>query len=88
MFFPIFFLRLNGLASALCSLQKKDTFEYAATEHLRISGGYWGLMALCLLDAQGDLKRDEIIDFVKKCQHDNGEFLLLLGTWTAVEMNF
>lgn len=44
----------------------KDTFEYWVTEHLRVSGSYWALMALSILDGtkQPEFNWDEIIDWV------------------------
>lgn len=42
------------------------------TEHLRMSGIYWGLTAL---DVMGDLdrtSRDEVLDFIAKCQSPCG----------------
>ncbi|RPA87333.1 type-2 protein geranylgeranyltransferase subunit beta [Ascobolus immersus RN42] len=53
---------------------KKDTLEYWLTEHLRLSGLYWGLTALALLGRQNALPRDETIAFVRSCQHKNGGF--------------
>lgn len=44
------------------------------TEHLRLSGVYWGLTALHLLGHPDALPRDETIDFVLSCQHENGGF--------------
>jgi len=41
-------------------------------EHLKVSGLYWGLTALSLLDKTNVLDRNEIIDFVVRCQHENG----------------
>jgi geranylgeranyl transferase type-2 subunit beta len=48
--------------------------EYWLTEHLRLNGVYWGLTALHLLDHPETLPRDNIIDFVLSCQHENGGF--------------
>ena len=53
---------------------KKDEYEYWLTEHLRLNGLYWGLTALHLLGHPDALPRDETIDFVLSCQHDNGGF--------------
>lgn len=53
---------------------KKDEYEYWLTEHLRMNGLYWGLTALHLLSRPDGLPRDETIDFVLSCQHDNGGF--------------
>lgn len=44
------------------------------TEHLRLNGVYWGLTALHLLGHPDGLPRDETIDFVLSCQHENGGF--------------
>ncbi|KAI1651910.1 geranylgerany transferase type II beta subunit [Daldinia loculata] len=53
---------------------KKDEYEYWLTEHLRLNGLYWGLMALHLLRHPDALPRDEAIDFVLSCQHESGGF--------------
>ncbi|KAI1843297.1 hypothetical protein JX265_007771 [Neoarthrinium moseri] len=53
---------------------KKDQYEYWLTEHLRMNGLYWGLTALHLLRHPDALPRDETIDFVLSCQHENGGF--------------
>lgn len=46
----------------------KNDFEYCMTEFLRMSGVYWGVTALDILGHLSKLNKDEIIDFVKKCQ--------------------
>lgn len=38
------------------------------TEFLRMSGIYWGVTALDLMDNVKKLDRTSIIDFIKKCQ--------------------
>jgi geranylgeranyl transferase type-2 subunit beta len=53
---------------------KKDEYEYWLTEHLRMNGLYWGLTALHLLRHPDALPREETIDFVLSCQHENGGF--------------
>lgn len=54
--------------SYIASLDKKrDNFEYWLTEHLRINGVYWGLSALCLLDAKDTFEKPEVINFVLEC---------------------
>ncbi|KAI9772325.1 MAG: hypothetical protein M1840_001074 [Geoglossum simile] len=53
---------------------RKDELEYWLTEHLRLSGLYWGLTALHLLGHPEALPRDETIAFVLSCQHENGGF--------------
>ena len=59
--------------------QKRDELEFWLTEHLRINGVYWGLTALHLLGHPEALPRDETIDFVLACQHDNGGFAAAPG---------
>ncbi|SCU91162.1 LAMI_0E04962g1_1 [Lachancea mirantina] len=46
---------------------KKDDYEYWLTEHLRLNGVYWGLTALCMLNAKNTFDKDKIIDFVRSC---------------------
>lgn len=53
---------------------RKDEYDYWLTEHLRLNGLYWGLTALHLLRRPDALPRDETIDFVLSCQHENGGF--------------
>ncbi|KAF4123888.1 geranylgeranyl transferase type-2 subunit beta [Geosmithia morbida] len=53
---------------------RRDQLEYWLTEHLRLNGVYWGLTALHLLRRPDALPREETIDFVLSCQHDNGGF--------------
>ncbi|KAK7747743.1 Rab geranylgeranyltransferase [Diatrype stigma] len=53
---------------------RKEEYEYWLTEHLRLNGIYWGLTALHLLRHPDALSRDQTIDFVLSCQHDNGGF--------------
>lgn len=54
--------------------QRKDELEYWLTEHLRLSGVYWGLTALHLLGHPDALPRDETIKFVLSCQNQDGGF--------------
>ncbi|KAI9827589.1 MAG: hypothetical protein M1826_006251 [Phylliscum demangeonii] len=59
-------------------IQELDThqheLDYWYTEHLRLSGLYWALTALHLLDHADALPRDGIIAFVLSCQHASGGF--------------
>ncbi|KAK9456244.1 terpenoid cyclases/protein prenyltransferase alpha-alpha toroid [Dipodascopsis uninucleata] len=54
--------------------KKQDELEYWLSEHLRMSGVYWGLTALDLMGAKDELSRDDMIKYVKSCQHPNGGF--------------
>lgn len=72
---------------------KKDELDYWLTEHLRLNGVYWGLTALHLLGHPEALPRNETIDFVLSCQHENGGFgaapghdAHLLSTVSAVQI--
>lgn len=42
------------------------------TEHLRVSGMYWGLTALDLMDQLDKTNREEVLEFIKQCQSDSG----------------
>ncbi|KAK2152379.1 hypothetical protein LSH36_330g05008 [Paralvinella palmiformis] len=58
---------------------KKDDYEYCLTEYLRMSGIYWGLTAMDLMHALDKMQRDEVLDFVKKCQHECGGISASIG---------
>ena len=51
-----------------------DAFEFVVSEHLRMSGVYWGCSALALLGTLDDLDRTQIVDFVLSCAHESGGF--------------
>jgi geranylgeranyl transferase type-2 subunit beta len=57
----------------------KDTMSYWVTEHLRMSGVYWGLSGMALLNALDEMPRQVAIDFVLSCQHSSGGFSGNLG---------
>ncbi|KAJ1967295.1 Rab geranylgeranyltransferase, partial [Dimargaris verticillata] len=48
--------------------EKKSSLEYWYSEHLRLSGVYWGLTALELMGQPDALDRDAVIAYVKSCQ--------------------
>lgn len=52
------------------------SFEYAASQHFRMSGVYWGLTALALLgrDISSELDVSELKIWIMKCQHPSGGF--------------
>ena len=56
------------------SSEDSQSFAFAISEHLRMSGVYWGLSALYLINGLGDMDRGMIIDFVISCQHEGGGF--------------
>lgn len=54
--------------------QSKDSFEFFATEHFRMSGVYWGLTALALLGRLEGMDRTEVVAWVLSCQKESGGF--------------
>jgi len=60
------FLREKHVSFALHIDDDKETFEYCATEHLRMQGVFWALGALDILgESRTDV--DKVVDFVLKC---------------------
>ena len=51
-----------------------DAYEYAVSEHLRLSGVYWAATALELVGSLDTLDREGVVRFVLECQHDCGGF--------------
>lgn len=50
----------------------KDDYTYCMNEHLRMSGMYWGLTALDLMGQLERTDKDEVLEFIGKCQNDCG----------------
>jgi len=48
--------------------KSEDDYEFGMTDYLRMSGMYWGLTALELVDKLQSLPQGEVIDFIKQCQ--------------------
>ena len=68
-------LHIDKHVSYIQSLSKdKLTYEYVATEHLRMSGIYWALCAMDLIQAMDTMPVQEIVDWVISCQHPSGGF--------------
>ena len=75
-------LKLDLHKSYIVGLQsKKSSFEYAATEHLRMSAIYWGLSAMDLMFAKNLMLCDEIAAWVMKCQHTSVRSALKNALW-------
>jgi geranylgeranyl transferase type-2 subunit beta len=55
-------------------LSREDGLEAAVTEHLRMSGVYWGCSAVELLRQLDAMQPDAIVDFVLSCQNCDGGF--------------
>lgn len=54
--------------SYVASLDKKtEDYEYWLSEHLRLNGVYWGLTALCIMDAKDTFNKNDVIKFVLNC---------------------
>ncbi|XP_078416784.1 geranylgeranyl transferase type-2 subunit beta isoform X2 [Cetorhinus maximus] len=51
---------------------KKDDYEYCMSEYLRMSGIYWGLTVMDLMRQLHRMNKEEILQFVKSCQHECG----------------
>ena len=44
------------------------------TEHMRMSGIYWGVMAMALLGREEEMDRAFVLDWILKCRASNGGF--------------
>ena len=56
------------------AMKSKESFQYCVTEHLGMSGVYWGLSAMSLLGATGEMEQAELIEWLFRCQHECGGF--------------
>ena len=65
---------VSRAAGSLLHVQTKNSFEFYATEHFRMSGVYWGLTAMHLLGKQQMMDTAAMIDWVLSCQHSSGGF--------------
>lgn len=45
---------------------------YCMTEHMRMSGMYWGLTALDLMGKLDQVNKQQVLEFIGQCQGDNG----------------
>uniref|UniRef100_A0A7N2LKB3 Geranylgeranyl transferase type-2 subunit beta n=2 Tax=Quercus lobata TaxID=97700 RepID=A0A7N2LKB3_QUELO len=72
--------KMGGLAAEkhiqyiLTVEKRKDDFISVVMEHLRMSGAYWGLTTLDLLEKLDTVDVDEVVSWVMKCQHESGGF--------------
>ncbi|KAM7098161.1 geranylgeranyl transferase type-2 subunit beta isoform 2-T2 [Molossus nigricans] len=58
---------------------KKDDYEYCMSEYLRMSGIYWGLTVMDLMGQLHRMNREEILTFIKSCQHECGGISASIG---------
>ena len=51
-----------------------DAFEFIVSQHLRMSGVYWGLCAMSVMgvDLKEQMNSDTIVEWVTRCQCENG----------------
>jgi hypothetical protein len=63
-----------ALTSICAVASDTESFEFVVSQHLRMSGVYWGLTALSVLgiDIIAEMNTDSIVDWVMSCQDDNG----------------
>ncbi|XP_043278864.1 geranylgeranyl transferase type-2 subunit beta isoform X2 [Venturia canescens] len=50
----------------------KDDYIYFMTEHLRVSGIFWSLTALDVMGELDRMSKDEVLEFIAKCQNPCG----------------
>ena len=80
----------RNLLLLLCHFQ-----EYCMTEYLRMSGIYWGLTAMDLMHSLERMNKQEVLQFVRDCQHECGGVGASVGhdphllyTLSAVQVSF
>lgn len=56
------------------SSEDRDTVEFVLTEHLRMSGVYWGLTALDLLGRLDVMEIEPILNWLQQCKQTNGGY--------------
>lgn len=55
-------------------IEKPERFEYWVTEHLRVSGIYWGFVAMSMMNALEEMDLNKATEFVLACQKNEGGF--------------
>lgn len=53
-------------------IEKPERFEYWVTEHLRVSGIYWGFVAMSMMNSLEEMDLKKAAEFVLSCQKDGG----------------
>ena len=80
---------------------QKESLESCMTEHMRMSGVYWGVTSMALLGREHEMDHTMVVEWVLKCQHESGGFsgnirhdphllytchaILLLATFDALD---
>ena len=49
------------------------------TEFLRMSGMYWGLTVMDLMNSLDSMNKQEVLQFIKQCQHESGGMRASIG---------
>ncbi|XP_054271296.1 geranylgeranyl transferase type-2 subunit beta-like [Macrosteles quadrilineatus] len=57
----------------------KDEYEYCMTEYLRMSGMYWGLTAMSLMNSLAQMDRQQVVSFLKQCVDESGGISASVG---------
>jgi len=68
------FLQSKHEAFVLSLDKKNDTFEYYASEHLKMSAVYWGCMAMELMGSLDKMDKKGLLTWMQQCQHPNGGY--------------
>ena len=55
------------MLAKLDSTKDSEAIGYFTSEHLRMSGAYWAIGSNILLGNKMEGRRDDMIQFVKKC---------------------
>lgn len=71
---PLSFYCAPLLPATQSRAQNTEKIEFVATEHFWMSGMYWGLTAMHLLDRLHEMDQAAITGWVLSCQHANGGF--------------
>ncbi|KYN01086.1 Geranylgeranyl transferase type-2 subunit beta [Cyphomyrmex costatus] len=68
-------------------------YNYSQTEHMRMSGMYWGLTALDLMGKLEQTNKEEVLEFIRQCQSDSGGISATDGSfegdqWGEIDVRF
>lgn len=76
-------------------IEKPERFEYWVTEHLRVSGIYWGFVAMSMMNALDEMDVKKASEFVLACQRNGGGFgghtvhdAHIVTTYNALQVRF
>jgi len=77
-------LEIDKHAKFLIKTASDRGFEWTMSEYLRMSGIYWSLTALYIIQKHDQLPKAELIEFVKSCQAENGGFCPAPGHYPSI----